>query len=170
MALVVAASSSAHAQKAPLDLGPIQILGAEPNYLDVAFGGYSLDEHYETSQTYAGRAEIRFAGKLFYIGPTFGVMVEGHGGADFFGGFYTDVKVGPFILRPLAAVSAYLPGNNDKNLGGTFEFREEFTAAYRFHNYSELGVMIAHISSADVNRYNPGENELMVTYSLPIRF
>ncbi len=170
-AALIVAAQGAHAQSAPLDLGPIQIPGTEPNYLDLGFGGYSVTNHYEKTETVAGRAEFRFGDKFLYIGPVVGAMMEGHYGGDIFGGFYADVKLGPIVLRPLAAVSAFIEGDRgDKNLGGTFQFREEFTAAYQFHNMSQLGVMVAHISSAGINSLNPGENELMLTYSLPIWF
>ena len=41
-------------------------------------------------------------------------------------------------------------------------------AAYAFDNGFRLGIRFGHISNADIHRVNPGENDLMVTYGIPL--
>ena len=40
--------------------------------------------------------------------------------------------------------------------------------AYRFDNGHRLGVRAAHISNASIHERNPGEEELLLTYSFPL--
>jgi hypothetical protein len=54
------------------------------------------------------------------------------------------------------------------NLGGVFQFRLSLDVAYRFDNGHRLGVRAAHISNAGVNEENPGEEELLLTYSVSL--
>jgi len=73
-------------------------------------------------------------------------------------------------VTPLGAVGAWWHGGRrDENLGGTFEFRISLAAAYEFADSSRLGLRFGHISSADINKKNPGENDLMLTYGIPLQ-
>jgi hypothetical protein len=56
-----------------------------------------------------------------------------------------------------------------KFLGGVFEFRLQVAATYQFADASRLGLQIGHISSAHINRVNPGETEAMLYYGIPFR-
>jgi len=58
-----------------------------------------------------------------------------------------------------------------EDLGGTFEFRTSVVGAYEFGNGSRVGVQFAHVSNAGTGKrnVNPGENELLLTYSLPLK-
>ena len=86
-------------------------------------------------------------------------------------GFYSDFAVGPVVVTPLAGFGVWWRGDShDENLGGTFEFRLSFEAAYLFSNQSRLGLRFGHISNADSQRRNPGENDLMLTYAFPLNF
>ena len=57
---------------------------------------------------------------------------------------------------------------DSSDLGGVFEFRLSLDIAYRFDNRHRLGVRAAHISNGGVNEQNPGEEELFLTYSIPV--
>jgi lipid A 3-O-deacylase len=88
-----------------------------------------------------------------------------------YGAFYSDLTLGPVVITPLAGLGVWWHGtNDDENLGGTFEFRLGLTVAYQFDNFSRLGVRLGHISNANSHRRNPGDNDLMVTYAIPLNF
>ncbi|MEB8520340.1 acyloxyacyl hydrolase, partial [Acidithiobacillus ferriphilus] len=57
-----------------------------------------------------------------------------------------------------------------KYLDGTFQFRLELSLAYQFANQSRLGIKIAHISNAYIANEDPGEDDVLLTYALPLSF
>jgi hypothetical protein len=68
----------------------------------------------------------------------------------------------------LAAVGGYHRGGSE-DLGSTFQFRLSADLSYQFDNQSRLGLQFAHISNAGIIRTNPGENELLLTYAIPLQ-
>ncbi|WP_258367659.1 acyloxyacyl hydrolase [Acidithiobacillus ferrooxidans] len=46
----------------------------------------------------------------------------------------------------------------------------ELGMAYQFANQSRLGLKIAHISNAKIHQEDPGEDEILVTYAVPLSF
>jgi hypothetical protein len=83
-----------------------------------------------------------------------------------YAGGYADIALDRFIVTPLAAVGAYSRGSS-QDLGGVFQFRLSLEAAYQLDSGSRIGVKFAHISNAGIDDRNPGENELLATYSIP---
>lgn len=73
------------------------------------------------------------------------------------------------MLTPLGAVGFYSRGS-DENLGGSFQFRTSANVAYEFDSGSRLGVQFAHVSNAGIHKRNPGDNEMLVTYGIPLSF
>ena len=49
-----------------------------------------------------------------------------------------------------------------------FNFVLSLDVAYRFDNGHRVGVRAAHISNGGANEQNPGEEELFLTYSIPL--
>ncbi|HJT06016.1 MAG TPA: acyloxyacyl hydrolase, partial [Stellaceae bacterium] len=82
---------------------------------------------------------------------------------------YADVRLGNLVITPFGGLGGYHRGDGE-HLGGTFQFRLSLAVAYEFANRSRLGVQYAHISNARIHDINPGDNELLVTYSLPLGF
>ena len=142
----------------------------DPSYLEFGAGAYDLIGDHGQHQTFAASAEYHLAEKLFFIGPAVGVIANARGGGMVYAGLYSDIAVGPIVITPLAGLGAWWHGNHvDENLGGTFEFRLSLEAAYEFADSSHLGLRFGHISSAGINKRNPGENDLMLTYGLPLQ-
>lgn len=173
-AWVSPARAQADDDNPPLRLTPAQLaLGDavdDPGYLDVGAGIYDLMGDHGDHQTFAASVEYHFAQKLFFIGPAVGVLANARGGGMVYVGLYSDIALGPVVLTPFGGLGAWWHGNHvDENLGGTFEFRLSLTAAFQFEDRSRLGVRFGHISSADINRHNPGDNDLMLTYALPVQ-
>jgi len=82
------------------------VLGDEPSYLDLAAGVFDIPIHRGAVTTGEGRVEFRYGGKLFYIGPAVGLLVNGKGGVYGYGGFYADIAFDRLVVTPLAAVGA----------------------------------------------------------------
>jgi lipid A 3-O-deacylase len=171
-AAIAAAGLPAHAQTAApgeLRLGPIGIMTQAPTLLDFSAGVYDLIGNAHRNETGAAGAELRLGRRWAGIGPAIGTIVDLHGGGMIYAGIDTDLAVGPIVVTPLLGLGAWWRGSGrDENLGGTFQFRMSLTAAYVFQNGSRLGLRFGHISNADIHRVNPGENDLMITYAIPL--
>jgi lipid A 3-O-deacylase len=174
MTLLIFGPGSVLAQAAgdgSLRLEPIALATAEPSYLEFSAGAYDLvADHNGQHQTFGADAEFHFGQKLFFIGPAVGVIADARGGGMVYAGFYSDIAFGPVVVTPLGGIGAWWHGSHaDENLGGTFEFRLSLAAAYEFADRSRLGLRLGHISSAGINKRNPGENDLMLSYGVPLQ-
>jgi lipid A 3-O-deacylase len=152
----------------PIMIGPIQVLRDEPSYLEFGAGAFNIQENRDSSTSAEGKVEFRYGKKLWGIGPAVGVLANTQGGLLGYAGFYSDFKYDRFVMTPLAAFAAYHRGGSE-DLGGVFEFRLSLTFAYQFDDMSRLGLLVGHISNANIHDKNPSENDLMLTYSIPIR-
>ena len=171
LSLTGGASQAQQPAEVAARLGPIAILGSGPSYLDLGAGVYDLVGNAHRNQTAAGELEFFYGKKILGFGPATGVIENIRGGGMFFVGFYNDFTLGPVVLTPLLGLGAWWHGgSNDENLGGTFEYRLELNFAYQFDNLSRLGFRLGHISNANAHARNPGDNDLMLTYSLPLPF
>lgn len=140
-----------------------------PTLLDLGAGVYDLIGNARRNETGAFGGELRLGQRWAGIGPAVGSIVDLRGGGMIYVGIDSDLAVGRIVITPLLGLGAWWQGDrNDENLGGTFEFRVSLAAAYAFDNGSRLGIRFGHISNADVHRVNPGENDLMVTYAIPL--
>ncbi len=91
------------------------------------------------------------------------------GGVFGYGGVYADLQLGQVVITPLGAIGGYRRGGSE-DLGGAFQFRLSVAMSSEFGNRSRIGVQYAHISNADIYTVNPGENELLLTYAIPLPF
>ncbi|HWG78199.1 MAG TPA: acyloxyacyl hydrolase [Stellaceae bacterium] len=164
-----AGAAAAETGSAPLQIGSAQLAGDEASYLDLGLGSFGSGAGHLAPQSAEGRIELRYGRKLFYLGPALGLLANTKGGVFGYGGLYADVHLGDVVITPFGGIGGYDRGNGER-LGGTFEFRLSLAAAYEFANRSRVGVQYAHISNASIHEINPGDNELLVTYSLPLSF
>lgn len=169
LALSAVQAASAAAQSAPG--GSIEPSAGTVDYLDIGAGVYDLAGDHHRHETGAADVEYHFGQKFLGIGPALGVIADIRGGGMGYAALYGDIPVGPLVVTPLAGLGGWWHGNgNDENLGGTFQFRLSLEAAWRLDNASRLGLRFGHISNAGIHPVNPGDNDLMLTYSLPLRF
>ncbi len=113
--------------------------------------------------------EYQSGTRLYGTGYMLGLLANADGGVDGYGGLYINIMLSPqWILTPEAGVSGYRRGQS-KNMGSIFLFRLELGMAYQVAGGQRLGLKIAHLSNGDLYSRNPGENEILVTYSLPLR-
>jgi hypothetical protein len=166
VALLVAAEAT-HADEpgttAFARLGPIVVHGNEADTLLLGAGAWDLRD--ETAP--AGTIEYRFGRKVFVAGFSLGLVANTDGGLFGYAGLYSDLSCGKFYLTPQLAFGGYHEGDSS-DLGGVFQFRLSLDLAYRFDNGHRLGVRGGHISNAGVNERNPGEEEVLLTYSFPL--
>lgn len=171
--LAMAWTGAARADDQPLPLlRNMSLLADEPAHLDLAAGGYALFySHHERNQDFAGNVTIRLGDKWNYIGPAAGVVANTDGGVFVYVGGYADIQWGPIVITPLFGVGADHHGDShDEYLGGVFQFRLQLAARYPLADGSLIGIQLGHISSAHINKVNPGENEVMVSYAMPLRW
>lgn len=147
----------------------VEWLDDGPSYVDFGAGVFNLGHGHGDPTSAMGRLEFRLGEKLLRIGPMAGVMANTRGGIYGYGGVYADVAIDRWVLTPTAAIGGYSRGSS-KDLGGGFQFRIGAELAYRFDNDVRLGLGFAHISNAGIHDHNPGENELMLTLAVPIRW
>ena len=145
------------------NLGPIVIHGNEADNLMLGAGVFDLRD--ETSA--AGTVEYRFGRKVFVVGLTLGLVANTRGGLYGYAGAYMDLSYKKLYFTPQLAMGGYREGNST-DLGGVFQFRESIDLSYRFDNGHRLGVRAAHISNADIQDRNPGEEEILLTYSITL--
>jgi lipid A 3-O-deacylase len=144
-------------------LGPIVVHGNEADNLLLGLGVFDLRD--DTSP--AGTIEYRFGRKVFVLGLSLGLMANTDGGLFGYVGTYGDLSYKRIYFTPQMAMGGYHDGDSS-DLGGVFQFRLSLDIAYRFDNGHRLGVRGVHISNAGVNDHNPGEEELFLTYSVPL--
>jgi lipid A 3-O-deacylase len=144
-------------------LGPIVIHGNEADNLMLGAGVFDLRDEISP----AGTIEYRFGRKVFVVGLTLGVVANTRGGLYGYAGAYIDLSYKKVYLTPQLAMGGYRDGNSS-DLGGVFQFRQSIDLSYRFDNGHRLGVRAAHISNADIHERNPGEEEILLTYSVAL--
>ena len=113
--------------------------------------------------------EYQTAAKLFGVGALYGIVANTDGGFMGYTGFYSDVAWDHWVLTPVLGMGGYNQGRG-KYLDGTFQFRLELSLAYQLADQSRLGIKIAHISNAYIANEDPGEDEVLLTYALPLSF
>lgn len=160
------ASSAAGAPAEPerLPLGRLALLGSDLDHLEVGLGAFEAFDEEPAAQ---GSVEYRIGSKIAFIGPALGLLANVDGGVYGYFGLYLDLAVGPLTLTPMLAAGGYHEGSSE-DLGGVFQFRQSLALTWRFDNGHRLGIKLGHISNADINDTNPGAEDLMITYALPL--
>lgn len=140
----------------------------EPSFISLGAGYYDLFDDQSAGEA---RLEYRFSEqeKLFFFTPFVGVSATSDAGTYGYAGVGIDVFFGNlWVATPNFAVGVY--GNGDgKDLGYPIEFRSGLEVAYRFDDYSRLGLSFTHISNAGLDERNPGVESLVVVYSMPFQ-
>jgi hypothetical protein len=115
------------------------------------------------------RSEYRFGDVLWFVSPFIGV--QGTSSAAFYGygGFGVDVNFGPNVVLTPNVAAGYFSRGSGTNLGSWWEFRSGVELAWRFEDTSRLGVAVHHTSNAGLTRRNPGEQSVLLMYSVPLR-
>ena len=146
---------------------PNRAAADDPAFLTIAAGAWDFNKQDDEGAEF--RLEYRSDHKLWELKP-FGVVAGTSTGSFFVGaGVLMDIYFGRrFVVTPSFAPHYYSQGSSDKDLGYELEFRSQLEFAYRFDDRSRLGLSVSHYSNASIGDKNPGEESLMLNYSIPI--
>ena len=157
---------------------PVPVL-AEEDRIQFGLGAFAFNEENDSDIAAEARLEYLSGWRLFDdmfgprfqgLGPYVALNVNTDGGVFGAGGLFLDLQPVPgFYLRPFGGIGGYSQGGG-RNLGGVFQFEAGAAAGYRFENQMETGILIKHISNANINSDNPGVNSIMLTVSMPLDF
>ncbi len=125
----------------------------DPPHIALGAGAFDVTpSHHRDSKTTAElRAEYRFGDVFWILSPFIGTAGTTDGAFYGYGGFGVDVNFGPNVV---------LTPN---------EFRSGAELAWRFADTSRLGVAVHHTSNAGLTKVNPGEQSILLMYSVPLR-
>lgn len=97
--------------------------------------------------------------------PAAGAMATSEGAVYGYAGFRLEVPAGErWTLTPQAAAGVYERGD-EKELGGSIQFRSGLELAYRVNPGNSLGAVFYHLSNAGLERPNPGSESLVLFWS-----
>jgi lipid A 3-O-deacylase len=138
----------------------------------VALGAGAFDvtpSNHKGAETAAEfRGEYHFGDALWIISPFLGVSATSDGAFYGYGGFGFDINFTPnLVLTPNGAVGYFTHGSGT-NLGSVVEFRTGAELAWRFVDQSRIGIAVNHTSNAGIGKSNPGEQSIVLMYSIPI--
>lgn len=136
-----------------------------PGLLSLGVGSFdTLREHRRMLQF---QAEYKWSACWYGIQPFVGAMATAKGSLYFcFGGGY-DFYVGRYVvLTPSFAPGIYVK-NGGKELGFPLEFRSSIALAAEY-NCHRIGVQFYHISNGSLGFKNPGEESLVIFYSIAL--
>jgi lipid A 3-O-deacylase len=137
----------------------------DPGFLSFAAGAFDF-LHDRTAGEFRG--EYRSGERLLgFLKPFVGLMGTTDSAFYGYGGFLADIYFGDrWVLTPNVALGYYDRGDG-KDLGSLLEFRTGAEFAYRFDDRSRIGLAFNHISNAGIDKRNPGEESLVLVYSIP---
>jgi len=136
----------------------------EPDFFGFSAGGYDVNDDQTAAEFRVEyRSDLRFWKLIPFIGlaGTTDTAIYGFAGLGL--DFYLGRRV---VIQPNASFVGYHEGNG-KDLGGEFQFRTGGEIAWRFDDWSRLGIASHHISNAGIYKENPGTELLVLTYSVP---
>jgi hypothetical protein len=137
----------------------------DASYLTTSAGIFDVNDDKRAAEA---RMEWRSGTSYWHFKPLVGAMATTDGAFAAFGGVLIDIPLGSsgFILTPSFAPGLYTKGTG-KDLGHAVEFRSQIEISYQFANQSRLGIALSHMSNAGLGKSNPGEESLVLTYSVP---
>jgi len=143
----------------------------DPARVELGAGAFDVtpsSSHPDSRTAAELRAEYHFRDTLWFLQPFVGVSGTSGGGFYGYGGLGFDINFTPnWVLTPNAAAGYFARGGGT-NLGSWWEFRTGAELAYRMPDYSRIGVNFNHTSNAGLTKRNPGEQSVVLTYSVPM--
>jgi lipid A 3-O-deacylase len=166
-AAVVVAAFVARPAMAQLSFGA----PGEPPRLAVGAGVYDITPSNRRNSGVQGDflGEYHFGDVLWILSPFVGAQVTTKGGTYAYFGFGFDVNYGPWVLTPNGAAGFYQRGGGTP-LGSWWEYKTGVELDYKFADLTRLGLAVHHMSNAGITKTNPGEQEIEVVYSIPLRW
>lgn len=144
--------------------------GGDGPRVSFAVGAFDVTpSHHKDSETAAEfRGEYHFGDVFWVISPFVGTSGTSDGAFYGYGGFGIDINFTPNIVLTPNAAAGYFAHGSGTNLGSWWEFRTGAELAWRFADQSRVGVAVTHTSNAGLTKVNPGEQSVVLTYSVPL--
>ena len=144
----------------------LSYLRADSAQLLLGIGFFDVDRVHRQLQL---QAEYRPAPHIDHLRTLVGLFVTQKSSLFAYGGVAYDILLGQhWILTPSFAPGLYYRGNG-KRLGYPLEFRSAIELNYLlFRRGDRIGLQLYHISNASLGDRNPGEQTLLLIYSLPL--
>ena len=142
----------------------------DPPRIALGAGAFDvLPSNHPDSRTAADlRGEYRFGDVVPYVSPFLGLSGTSDGAFYGYFGLGFDINFGPsWVLTPNAAAGYFYRGGGT-NLGSWWEFRTGLELDYRFEDRTRLGLAFHHMSNAGLTKTNPGEESLILVYTVPV--
>jgi lipid A 3-O-deacylase len=138
------------------------------DYLSLNAGAFNALRSSQ-DQDFQFGAEYRFEEWRYGLHPIIGAFGTSESAAYVYAGLNWNVTLLPnqLYLVPNFAVGAYKEGDG-KQLGGALEFRSGIEIDYQFPNQHQIGIALNHISNASLYDRNPGEESILLIYSIPV--
>jgi hypothetical protein len=138
----------------------------DPSFLTFSAGKFDFNRQKNEAVEFG--VQWRGSEKLWIFQPMVGAM----GTTDISGNIYAGISLDIFfgnrlVFRPSFAPGLYTKGSKGHDLGHVIEFRSGAELAYRFDDRSRLGLEVYHLSNAHLGDKNPGEESIILTYSVP---
>jgi len=141
----------------------------DPPRIALALGGFDIipGNHKDSHPAGDFGLEYRFGDVFYAFSPFVGAQVTSDGAAYGYFGFGFDVNFGTdWVLTPNGAAGVFERGSGIK-LGSWWEFRTGAELDYRLPDQSRIGLAFHHISNAGFGKENPGEEQLVLVYTIP---
>ena len=138
----------------------------DPDFLMIGAGATGVIADREQGGIF--HFEYRSDYEIWKIRPFVGAYATTDASLYAYFGLGLDIFLGNrVVLTPSTAVGAYEQGDGE-DLGHIIEFRSGVELAYRFDDRSRLGIGLHHLSNAGLGDRNPGIENLILTYSMPV--
>ena len=157
---LVAAVTALAAGQAKADL-----INYEQPLVTLGVGGYNV-LHQDKDAIFRG--QYQFGTSFLYVHPMVGVEANTAGGTYSYFGIGFDIPVTQHIYVLPTGAFGYWSRGNGKDLGSHDEFRTGAEVDWRFDSGQRIGVSFHHISNDGITQRNPGVEEALLTYSIPL--
>lgn len=105
------------------------------------------------------------AAEPWVLRPAAGAMATTEGALYGYAGFRLEVPGGDRWLFTIQSAAGVYDRGDEKDLGGSIQFRSGLEASYLVNLGHRVGVVLYHMSNAGLERPNPGSESLVLFWS-----
>ena len=124
--------------------------------------------HDKERAQWMGSVEYRFSELRWSLRPWAGAAGAQHGTAFVSAGLLYAYETKHRMRLVAAFAPTFYDTNSGRDLGSAFEFHSFCELGYVAKNHHVLGVRLGHLSNGGLAKRNPGEETMLLTYSLPL--
>lgn len=125
-----------------------------------------LREEYRTAEF---RMELKPHWEWATFRPLLGAMMTAKKSFYLYGGFWFDWVFQKHLMISPSFCVGYFNNGDGKDMGYPLQFRSAIEIGGVFENEIRVGLQFYHISNASLGNKNPGEESLVLSFSIPIK-